>query len=122
MFAIEVARTAIIPAVIWFKNTALVTNNFTILDLKIQIEELDVYYILKIAAKIQEHFVSEARICLKALIEQFEKLLDWYQTSWVFGSYRVGNISLLARDIFIWNAKLIKRLQFLHFTSLSDPN
>ena len=122
MFAIEVARTAIIPAVIWFKNTALVTNNLTILDLKIQIEELDVYYILKIAAKIQEHFVSEARICLKALIEQFEKFLDWYQTSWVFGSYRVGNISLLARDIFIWNAKLIKRLQFLHFTSLSDPN
>ena len=42
-FAVEVARTAIIPAFIWFKNTASVESNCSILHFKIQIEELDVF-------------------------------------------------------------------------------
>ncbi len=57
--------------------------------------------------------VKEAYLCLQALIEQFDRLVIKNKTLWIFNSYRIGDLSSLARDINCWNKKLLTRLILL---------
>ncbi len=63
-----------------------------------------------IKTPIQSAEIKEAYLCLVALMEQLESLNKKNKQIWFFNSYRIGDVSNLAKDIHFWYQKLLIRL------------
>lgn len=88
-----------------------VSTNISLIDLKHLINKWDIKQTLETLAKINKtKDVNEAFLCLTALIEHFDSLINKNDKMWIFNSYRIGNIQNLAKDIEFWYQKLFIRL------------
>ncbi len=86
-------------------------KNISLQDLENIIFRYDIRETLHTASLIEKNIaIKEAYLCLVALIEHFDSLNNRNKQMWVFSSFRIGNINGLAKDIEIWNQKLVTRL------------
>jgi hypothetical protein len=78
---------------------------------------LDVEYTLAVAKHVLAEDpgdypeISEAYICLVALMERYQALQQSQSKMWVMASYRIGDQTCLVNDIWVWHHKLFVRLQ-----------
>jgi hypothetical protein len=93
-----------------FNNNTQKEPIITLKQLEIYIFQNDIRETLITSSLISIPNIKEAYLCLHALIEQFDKMNALNQKMWFLNSYRLGDITLLAKDIQIWNQKLIIRL------------
>ncbi len=78
---------------------------------------LDVEYTLSVAKHVLKEDpgdhpeISEAYICLVALMERYHALQQSQSKMWIMANFRIGDQTPLSNDISLWHHKLFVRLQ-----------
>lgn len=110
LFAYQVSH-----CLVWFGQIFTTSETqkkiITLKELEDFIFQTDIRETLKFATRVdKDEKIKEAYLCLHALIEHFDVLQSKNQKMWILNSYRIGDITLLAKDITCWNQKLLTRL------------
>ena len=58
--------------------------------------------------------INECLQILSVLLESFNKLCRVYSKMWILSNYRIGDVTNIAKDLIIWNNKLMIRLKLLN--------
>ena len=94
-----------------------ISPKMTLEELNTLIQYLDVEETLK-NVKNYECFklegIYECVNVLEALTQSHNRLSQNSSKMWILSSYRIGDVSGLAKDINLWNHKLLTRLHLVH--------
>jgi len=107
----------------------------TIPELETLIDSLDIRHTIKVWDEICKQYpkdtilessietsisgIREILLCLKALLEQVDRLSQRFHNTWVLSGYRIGNTSILAKDITTYNNKLYVRIKTLQSAQIN---
>ncbi len=85
----------------------------TLTDVLQLVESLDLRHTLEHFKNIK--YADDIILCLRALLEQVDRLDVQYKNMWFVGEYRIGNQRTLYNDILTQHQKLSWRLSFYSF-------